>query len=106
MVRVLRRFACLTVALSPLMAAAASSLATDYPGPWQQGPAPDIHRTLLKHAVPGCGEYAWRQRANGSPEYLVYCTRDGRDWTAWLAFTAAERVMGPYRSDPALPPPR
>lgn len=83
-----------------------ASMDRDYPGPWRTDAAPQITRTLGAAGVKGCGEFAWRQRANQSAEYLVYCTADGRRWAAYLAWTAAGKVMGPYAPDPALPAPR
>lgn len=84
---------------------AAASLATDYPGPWQRDAAPALTRTLAQNGVKGCGEFAWRRHVAQSGEYLVYCSRDGSAWSAWLAWTASGKVMGPYAPDPVLPRP-
>lgn len=82
-------------------------MAKMYPGPWRTETNIDVVKTLVKNKVQGCGELAWRQAASGSKEFLVYCSRDGRTWTAYLAFTAVQNTMGPYQPDPALPlPPR
>lgn len=82
-----------------------AAMAQDYPAPWKRDAVPALTRTLAKNGVRGCGDFAWRQRADGSSEYLVYCTRDGRTWSAWLAWTASEKVQGPYSPDAALPLP-
>lgn len=95
--------AALTLAAAALPCAA--GLAEDYPGPWRTDAAPGITRTLARHGVAGCGQYAWRQRAGGGDEFLVYCTADGRTWMAWLAWPKIEKVMGPYPADPRLPIP-
>jgi hypothetical protein len=92
-------------ALAAYSAVAAADLGRDYPGPWKRDAQPQLTRTLAKAGARGCGDYAWRQHASQSSEFLVYCTRDGRTWSAWLAWTAADRVMGPYPADPALPAP-
>jgi hypothetical protein len=86
-------------------AVAAPGLAGDFPTPWRRDANPELIRTLAKNGVKGCGDFAWKSRPSQSSEYLVYCTRDGRTWSAWLAWTAAEKVMGPYAPDPGVPPP-
>jgi hypothetical protein len=83
-----------------------AGLAEDYPGSWRTDAPASIVRTLASNNVKGCGEFAYRQRANGSQEYLVYCTRDGTSWAAWLAWTASNKVQGPYAPDTSLLPPK
>ena len=35
-------------------------------------------------------------------EYLVYCTQDGKTWTAYLVWASIKKIMGPYPPDPSI----
>lgn len=83
-----------------------SSLERQYPGVWRGDFNLEIGKTLVKNGVRGCGELYYRAAASSANEYLVYCTSDGSTWTSYLAWTAAQKVMGPYPPDKNLPLPR
>jgi hypothetical protein len=78
----------------------------DYLGTWQSNPPNDIIQTLISNDVRGCGEFHYKPSAQNSGEYLVYCTRDGRTWTAYLVWPDVDRISGPARPDPSISPPR
>ena len=80
------------------------TLAERYPGLWQTSTHEGIARTLVKNQIRNCGQLQYRRAAEQPDEYLVYCTRDGANWSAYLVFTAAEKVTGPTTTDPTLPP--
>lgn len=77
------------------------SMAEQFPGPWIDDVDLTITRVLIKHKVTGCGQYSWREHVNNRVkndpygEYLVYCTRDGANWTAVLVWAGTERIAGP-----------
>lgn len=70
-----------------------------YPPPWRSDFDLPIARSLSKHGVTGCGEFQYRESSQHSREYMVYCTRDGNTWTAYLVWSGAEKVMGPLALD-------
>ena len=78
------------------------SLAEMYPGPWHHEFNLGITKALAKKQISGCGEYKYRTHKSSSNEYLVYCTRDGSHWTAYLVWDLIGKVMGPYQTDPSV----
>lgn len=79
-----------------------------YPGPWQSEPKIEIVKLLVANNARGCGEFYWRTRDGETgpyAEYLVYCTRDGRQWTAWLLWPRINRAAGPAAIYPDIAPP-
>lgn len=78
------------------------SLNERYPGPWREGFNQSITKTLAAKRVGGCGQYKYRKSARDGEEYLVYCTSDGRNWSAYLVWPAIEEVTGPHLPDPTL----
>ncbi|PIR00871.1 MAG: hypothetical protein COV66_03315 [Nitrospinae bacterium CG11_big_fil_rev_8_21_14_0_20_45_15] len=42
-----------------------------------------ISKTLASHRLPNCGEYTWKETTNRG-EYLVKCSRDGKNWVSYL----------------------
>lgn len=81
-------------------------VAGDYQGSWRSKSHLDLEKTLTAHHVDGCGLMAYRAHRTVQGQYLVYCSKDGRRWTAWLAWPGAQKVMGPYAPDPLVPPPQ
>jgi hypothetical protein len=82
----------------------------EYPGPWQEDPETAAFRAIVKalsaNDIRGCGEFHYRPSAHHADEYLVYCTRDGKIWSAyqvWTRFT--QKVSGPQRPAVDVPPP-
>lgn len=82
--------------------ARSEGLAEMYPGPWQDDFNMSITKALSKNRITGCGEYKYRAHKSSSNEYLVYCTRDGNHWTAYLVWDLIGKVMGPYKTDPSI----
>lgn len=88
--------------------ARAETFADQYPGPWRDDLKIELVKLLVANKARGCGEFWWRTR-NGETgpyaEYLVYCTRDGKRWTAWLLWPGSGRAQGPSEIADGLPPP-
>ena len=81
-----------------------------YPGPWIDVTTNlDLMRTLDANQVRGCGEMMGKV-AKGTEgkhaEYLLYCTRDGTNWAAWLVWPAIGKVSGPSQTYLEIAPPR
>lgn len=75
-----------------------------YPGPWTEDMNIPISRALVKNSIRGCGEYKYRPSNRDKGEFLVYCTRDGQNWEAYLVWTSAGKVTGPHQISAAIPP--
>mgnify|MGYP007022264338 CR=1 FL=1 len=78
------------------------TLAERYPGPWVSDVDLAITRALIRNNVSGCGQYKYRSSSQNSGEYLVYCSRDGETWTAYIVWPNVEKAMGPLAPDPSL----
>ena len=74
----------------------------DYVDPWKRDTHMDLEKTLRAAQVEHCNVMAYRSHRHQAGEYLVYCSDDGRSWTAWSASTGAQKVRGPYAPDPLL----
>lgn len=74
-------------------------------GRWMSDSPTDIVRTLVSNNVRGCGEFHYKINFRSTGEYLVYCTRDGRKWTAYVVWPNIDRVYGPADPDPSIAPP-
>ena len=59
-----------------------------------------ISQALIKGQVRGCGEYKYKENARHRSEFLVRCTLDGKNWTAYLVWPKINKIMGPYKTDP------
>lgn len=81
-----------------------ASLAEEYPGEWQENSV-SIARTLVKNNVRGCGYMFFKQRYDNSHQYLVYCSRDGKIWNAYIVWDVIEKVNGPYEQPVTIEPP-
>ena len=81
-------------------------VAGDYQGSWRNSAHVDLEKTLSAHHVDDCSLMAYRHHRTVQGQYLVYCSKDGRRWTAWLAWPGAQKVMGPYSPDPLVPAPQ
>ena len=85
-----------------------------YPEPWIDGASPGITRVLNSHSIQNCANIAYRpSNISEGPldpqgEFLVYCSADGANWTAWVVFPAraADRdLIGPAAIYEDIPPP-
>lgn len=83
-------------------AMAEENLADRFPGPWQHEFSPEITKALTVNRVAGCGQYKYREDAKKTQEYIVYCSRDGKRWLAYIVWPSIERLMGPYNPSPSL----
>ena len=81
---------------------AQTDIASTYPGPWQEDYNQRITKTLTVNGIAGCGQYKYREKANQSQSFIVYCSRDGTKWLAYIVWAASEKVMGPFAPDPSL----
>lgn len=84
-----------------------ATIADRYPPPWIEDANREIVKALVQKNITGCGELKYRQSYDRSREYLVYCTRDGTNWTSYIVFPRElmdSDVMGPYPPDPSLGP--
>lgn len=80
----------------------AQPLAERYESAWRTDFHTGITQALIANNVRGCGEYKYRESRKDRGEYLVYCTRDGKMWTAYLVWASIKKVMGPYPPDPSI----
>lgn len=71
-------------------------VADRYPAPWRTELNLDLNIALNKAGVSGCGQYQFRPSATDPGEYLVHCTRDGTNWTAYFVWLPSGKVSGPY----------
>lgn len=79
--------------------------AQEYPGAWRNSSHPTLMTTLAKNHVTGCGELVWRESVQHRGQLLVYCTRDGTQWLAYLAWPAIGEVTGPLDTPADIDPP-
>ena len=77
-------------------------LSERYSGSWQEDFDLGITKTLVAKGVSGCGQYKFRESSKDRGEYLVYCTNDGNNWTAYLVWPNISEVTGPHALDPSL----
>ncbi|CAB5720004.1 Uncharacterised protein [Delftia tsuruhatensis] len=91
-----------------VMAAAAAhadmTLQERYPGPWRDDFNLPISKALAQNSVRGCGEFKYRPSSRDKGEFLVYCTRDGKSWVAYLVWAPIAKVTGPHQVSAAIPP--
>lgn len=83
-------------------ALAQDDISTTYPGPWEENYNQRISKALTVNGILGCGQYKYRENVNKSESYIVYCSRNGKKWLAYIVWAASEKVMGPYAPDPSL----
>jgi hypothetical protein len=74
----------------------------DFSDDWKRETHVDLEKTLRAAQVEHCAVMAYRPHRRYPGEYLVYCSDDGRGWTAWSASTGSQRVRGPYAPDPLI----
>ena len=48
----------------------------------------DVTKVLVSNKIRGCGEYKYRVNLSKRNEYLVHCTRDGKNWVPYLVSTS------------------
>jgi hypothetical protein len=83
----------------------ASDFSQQYPGTWSDAANKSLSMALAKNGARDCGEYYYRKAATGGGEFLVYCTPNGRTWSAYLVWLPSGNVMGPYKPSTDLAPP-
>lgn len=85
-----------------------------YPPPWVQERSAAIDRVLSDHNVTDCQNLAYRpSNLSSGPldprgEFLVYCSADGRNWTAYIASPGLARdrnLSAPFNAYAEIPPP-
>lgn len=75
-----------------------------YPGPWRDESNVLISKALVQNSIKGCGEFKYRPSSKNKGEFLVYCTRDGKNWVAYLVWAPVGKVTGPHQISAAIPP--
>jgi len=63
---------------------------------WRNDSNLEIIQTLVKHKIRNCGEFKYKANINYEHEYLVRCTRDGKNWQAYTVFTSSKDISGPF----------
>ena len=82
------------------------TMAERFPGPWQSSKNERLAKLLAANNVTGCEAPYWRTyHDEPSTELLVYCSTDGKTWTAWLIWGSIKKVMGPTEPFADIPPP-
>lgn len=87
-----------------LGAVAETSFSERYPGPWRESANLGISKALVANNVRGCGEYKYRESSRDRGEFLVYCSRDGLSWSAYLVWANINKVTGPHQISASIPP--
>lgn len=77
----------------------ATSSNSEYPGPWKDDLNVDISRAFVTKKIRGCGEYRYKESRTTRTEYLVQCSRDSKNWVAYLVWTRTGAVTGPFRAE-------
>lgn len=77
-----------------------------YLGTWQDKPSRGLSSALAAHKATGCSEFYWRESTVTRGEFLVFCTRDGRQWTAYLVWPNIGKATGPLTPPADIDPPR
>jgi len=67
---------------------------------WSDSSNIQISRTLVKNNIRGCGEFKYKKNLNYNNEYLVRCTRDGKNWRAYTIYGLSEEILGPFLTNP------
>lgn len=62
-----------------------------------------VARTFVKNQNKGCGEFFIRESIYNKGEYLVACTRDGKNWTYYIVYSSIEKALGPVSENIAPP---
>jgi len=102
------------VALSAFLAGCEPSPDDLYPGPWVEQRSPAIDRVLGSHNVQDCSNLVYRpSNVSDGPldprgDFLVYCSSDGANWTAYVASPGLARdrsLSGPIAVYAEIPPP-
>jgi len=63
----------------------------EYPGPWLEITG-QVRQALALNGISACSQAAGRQSSRNAGEYLVYCTKDERNWTSWVVQPAAPTI--------------
>lgn len=84
------------------LTAQAETVAERYPGPWEDEFNFEITKALTKNEIGSCGHFKYRASSMDKGEYLVYCTSDLENWTAYMVWPNIEKVLGPYQTDESL----
>ena len=84
------------------LSAQAETVAERYPGPWEYEFNFGITKALTKAEAGSCGHFKYRASSMNKGEYLVYCTSDSKNWTAYMVWPNIEKVLGPYQIDESV----
>nr|TFG52613.1 MAG: hypothetical protein E4H34_04765 [Hyphomicrobiales bacterium] len=102
------------VVISPLLAGCDPSPSDRFPGPWVEERSMAINRVLGSQNISGCENLVYRPSdvSNGPldprGDFLVYCSADGANWTAYIAspgLTRDRALNGPFEIYADIAPP-
>jgi hypothetical protein len=102
------------VTILPLLTGCDPSPSDRFPEPWVRERSMAIDRVLGNHNISGCENLAYRPSdASSGPldprgDFLVYCSPNGSNWTAYIASPGLARdrnLTGPFEIYPDVPPP-
>lgn len=71
-----------------------------YPMPWKEVTGKEminIGRVMVKNNLTGCGEYYVRPAKEITDDYLVSCSRDGKQWDFFILNVTVNTVVGPFK---------
>lgn len=100
----MKKFLIAAALTSATMAHAEAPIQDRYSGPWKEDFNLPISKALAQNSVRGCGQFKYRESRFNRGEYLVYCTRDGSNWTAYLVWTSIAKITGPHQISASIPP--
>ncbi len=102
------------VAFPLFLTACEPSPSDRFPGPWVEVRSLGIDRVLGNHNISGCENLVYRHSDLSSGpldprgDFLVYCSPDGTNWTAYIASPGLARersLIGPFAIYADVPPP-
>ncbi len=99
----IKRIICFVLAgISTIASASDLTLSERYSQPWRDDFHLGITKAFAAKSIRECGQYKFRESSRDKNEFLVYCTRDGRTWKAFIVWPNIGEVMGPYAPDSSL----
>lgn len=81
------------VLFAVLHPALAGGYSGNFVGPWRDDFVTEITISLAKNNIEGCGQYKWLKSSDSDTEFLVSCSRDGKQWTKYVVWTGINKVI-------------
>lgn len=73
-----------------------------WPGEWLRDNNKEIAATLAESNIILCKDYKYKIPTKTGEAHLVRCTPDYKEWSTYMVWTQLNRVLGPYKTDPAM----